>query len=69
MKECDKDKDNAVCLVFMKRETASSAEMFITLLQKKMTSPDTTQHLDTLRRENLQITTDRRYSASASKPL
>ena len=68
MKECDKD--NAVLLVFLKREANSSAEMSINLLQKKKTaSRDTTQDLDKLRRGNLQITTDRRHPASARKPL
>ena len=67
MKECDKG--NSVFLVFLKREAASSAEMLIALLQNMTASPGTTQDLDILRRGNLQITTDRRDLASASKVL
>ena len=67
MKECDKG--NSVFLVFLKREAASSAEMLIALLQNMTASPGTTQDLDILRRGNLQITTDRRDLAPASKVL
>jgi hypothetical protein len=55
--------------VFLKREPARSAEVLLALLHKMTASPGTTQDLDKLCREILQITSDWRNLASASKPL
>jgi len=67
MKECDED--NSIFLVFLKKEATSCAEMLIAILQIMTASPGTRQHLDIPCCGNLQVTTERRDLASASKPL